>query len=113
MNEFDLQIWHVVTFFVAIVLSIVKKDIAGIIQAFLFMLDHRFTEGQRIQIQSNSGVWEEVFFVRYCPPLPFGKAPGGLVVRHEQKSKVFLEKISFASFEELRMRKPEAGPQSG
>ncbi|MCP4353816.1 MAG: hypothetical protein GY795_50865 [Desulfobacterales bacterium] len=110
MNGFELQFWHVAAFFAVIALNIVKKDIAGIIHGFLFMLDHRFIEGQRIQIQSNSGTWEDVFFVRYCPPLPFGKVPGGLLVRHEQgKGKVFLEKITFASFRGLRMRKPEAG----
>lgn len=106
MYDFELQTWHVILFFSAIVLHIFKNDLADILHAFLFIGEHRFQPGQRLEIQSASGAWEAVTFVQYRLPLPFGKVPGGLVIRHQQEDREFLEKISFANYAGLRVRVP-------
>jgi len=107
MNGFELQAWHVITFFILLILHLIKKEIAETVHAFLFMLEYSdCKDGEHFQIQTKPGEWDDVYFVRFFPPLPFGKVAGGVVIRHEtQEGHLYEEKISFTTWRTMRIRK--------
>lgn len=107
MEEFSLKNWHVVAFVSAICVGMIKDTIAKIIANFLYIIENDFKEGEVFEIESSSGGWVKVEFIRYSLPFPCSRGYGGLMIRHLDNDAPFIEDISFDLWSGMRLRRFE------
>lgn len=104
MHGFEIESWHVIAFFITIILGIFKNEIKNMVWSILQLEEKGFSEGQEIQILSPSGAWDSVTIINYCNEIPFIKSGGVIVMHKDDNEKKYQEKISFNNWKQLRKR---------
>lgn len=103
MEHFDIKSWHVVTFFITILLGIFKNEIKNTVLSILRLEEKKFPKGLVIQILNPSGIWINVTIVNYRKEIPFFKS-AGVVVMHKDDNGEYQEFIAFDNWKQLRKR---------
>ena len=104
MKAFEPQAWHMVMFFITIVIGIFKNEIIAVLNSISNVGAKAYTKGQKIQILSPAGTWEDATVLNYSYMIPF-KQGGGVTIRvNDSAGHVYQEKLSFARWRQLRTR---------
>lgn len=104
MKHFDIQAWHVVTFFLTFIVGIFKDEIKNMAWSILQLCKKKFAKGQEIQILNSSGTWNNATIIGYHLEIPFIKS-GGVVVTHiDENEHEHEEVILFNTWKQLRKR---------
>lgn len=105
MSGFELKLWHIITLMFPFLIGLFKQDISNIIFAYTIIRSHKYEKDQKIQIMSNSGVWENCTIIEYDYNIPFRKKRGGILVKGiDSAGCEYLEKVSFNNWKQMRTR---------
>jgi hypothetical protein len=112
VDYFELQAWHVVALFGAVLLGIFKEDLSQLYQGILMVWHKPFAMGQTVELLNPSGTWESVEIVHYNLAIPFVRS-GGVIVKHiDAEGVVHMEKLSYGKWgaQRVRVRKEPRTP---
>jgi hypothetical protein len=104
MEDFDIKVWHVVTFFITILLGIFKNEIKNTVLSILQLEEKKFPKGLEIQILNPSGIWINVTIVNYRKEIPFFKRAGVVVIHKDDNGEEYQEFIASDNWKQLRKR---------
>ncbi len=105
METFELKEWHVLVVFLGMLANMFKHDVKQAMLSYMTHFEQRAMTGKTVQIQSNSGEWENVTIIQYKPVIPF-ISRGGVEVEHGAipGKEAVREKFSYTNWAGQRIR---------